>query len=118
MTEFSKEQNKLSISTVYHNYCCYRTTEHRAIYSKFSMRLLSKIVVICHNYNHSWRLGGMINYKLNLNFHNIFIYKRVTFNNRVACCVDFIRDSWRPVKASCKEFRKISDLKIRTSPTT
>ena len=43
--EFSKEQNKLSTSTVYHKHSCYR----------FAVRLPSKTTVICHNYNHSWR---------------------------------------------------------------
>ena len=50
VTEFSKEQNKLSTSTVYLKHYCYRT-----FYSRFAMRLLSKIAVIGRNYNHSWR---------------------------------------------------------------
>ena len=28
----------------------------------------------------------------NFTFHNILIYNRATFNNRVACCIDFIRE--------------------------
>ena len=61
----------------------------------------------------------MINFKI-----NILIYNRefppnviddLTFNNRVACCVVFIREPWQQVEASCKGFRKISDLKIPTN---
>ena len=49
-TEFSKEQNKLSTSTVCHKHkYCYET-----FLSRFAVRLLSKIAIICSNYNHSW----------------------------------------------------------------
>ena len=48
VTEFSKEQNKLSINTVYHKHYCYRT-----FFDRFAMRLLLKIAVICRNYTHS-----------------------------------------------------------------
>ena len=54
----------------------------------------------------------MINFELNFTFHNILIYNRATFNNIVVCCMDFIRESWQPVEASCKEFCEISGLKI------
>ena len=57
----------------------------------------------------------MINFKFNFTFHNILIYNRATFNNGVGCCVDFIRESWQSVEASCKEFRKIGALKIPTN---
>ena len=50
VTEFSKEQNKLSTSTVYHQHYCYRT-----FFSRFAVRLPAKIAVICLNYNHSLR---------------------------------------------------------------
>ena len=50
--------------------------------------------------------------------HNILIYNRATFNNRVLCCVDLIRESWQPVEASCREFRKISVLKISANRKT
>ena len=50
VTKFSKEQNKLSTSTVYHKHYYYRT-----FFSRFTVRLFSKIVVICRNCNHSWR---------------------------------------------------------------
>ena len=40
VTEFSKEQNKLSTSTVYHkHYCC------RTFFGRFAVQLLSKIAV-------------------------------------------------------------------------
>ena len=45
-TEFSKEQSKLSANGVYHKHYCYRT-----IFSRFAVRLPSKIALICHNYN-------------------------------------------------------------------
>ena len=76
------------------------------------MRLLSKIVVIIIIH------GGVINFKSNFTFHNILFYNRAIFNNRVVCCVDFIRESWQPVEASCKEFCKISVLKILTNHKT
>ena len=60
----------------------------------------------------------MINFKSNFTFHNIFIYDRATFSNRVACCVDFTRESWQPVEASCKEFCKLSFFKIHTNRKT
>ena len=50
VTEFSKEQNKPSTDAVYHNYYCYRT-----FFSRLAVRLLSKIVAICRNYNHLQR---------------------------------------------------------------
>ena len=75
----------------------------QTFFSRIAVRLLSKIVVICRNYNQSF-MGGMINSKLNYTFHIILIYNRATFNNRVACCVDFIRESWQPLETSCKEF--------------
>ena len=50
LTEFSKKQNKLSTSIVYHKHYCYGT-----FFSRFAVRLPSKIAVICRNYNHSWR---------------------------------------------------------------
>ena len=56
--------------------------------------------------------GDVINFKSNFTFHNIFIYNKATFNNRVACCVDFVREFWQPVEAGCKEFGKISVFKI------
>ena len=62
--------------------------------------------------------GRVVNSKSNFTFHNILIYKRVIFSNRVACCVDFIREFWQQVEASCKEFRKISVLKIPTNRET
>ena len=39
VTEFSKEQNKLSTSTVYHKHYCYRTC-----FSRFAVKLLSKML--------------------------------------------------------------------------
>ena len=42
----------------------------------------------------------------------------ITFNERVACCADFIREFWQPVEASWKEFRKISVLKIPANRKT
>ena len=104
MTEFSKEQNKQSTSTVHHKHYHYRIC-----FSRFTVRLLSKIAVIIIIH------GGVINFKSNFTFHNIFFYKRANFNNRVACCIDFIRESWHPVEASCKEFRKINVFKIPTN---
>ena len=50
VTEFSKEQNKQSTSTVYHKHYRYRTC-----FNRFTVRLLSKIAVTCRNYNYSWR---------------------------------------------------------------
>ena len=50
VTEFLKEQKKLSTSTVYHKPYCYR-----AFLSRFAVILLSKIVIIWRNYNDSWR---------------------------------------------------------------
>ena len=38
----------------------------------------------------------MINFKFN--FHNVLAYNRTTFNKRVVCCVDFIREFWQPVE--------------------
>ena len=54
----------------------------------------------------------MLNFKFNFTFHNILIYNRATFNNKVVCCIDFIRESWQPVEGSYKEFCKIGILKI------
>ena len=48
--EFLKEQNKLSDSAVYHKHYC-----HKSFFSIFAVRLLSKIPVICGNFNHPWR---------------------------------------------------------------
>ena len=45
MTEFPKEQNKIDTSPVYHKHYCYKT-----FYSRFAVRLLSKIAVICCNH--------------------------------------------------------------------
>ena len=101
MTEFSKEHNKQSTSTVHHKHYCYRTC-----FNRFRVRPLSKIAVIIII------RGGVINFKSNFSFHNIFIYSRATFNNTVACCVDFTRETSR------KEFRKISVLKIPTNRKT
>ena len=42
VTEFSKKQNKLSTSRVCHSYYCYRT-----FLSRFAVRPLSKIAIIC-----------------------------------------------------------------------
>ena len=50
VTEFSKEQNKLSTSTVFHKCYCYRT-----FFRGFAVKVPSKIAVICHNYNHTWK---------------------------------------------------------------
>ena len=36
---------------------------------------------------------------LNFTFHNILIYNRATFNNRVACCVNFVGEYRQPVRA-------------------
>ena len=77
-------------------------------------RTFSKIVVISRNYNH----GSVVNFKSNFTFHNTLIYNRVTFNNRVACCVDLIRESWQPIEASFKDFRKIGVPKIPTNRKT
>ena len=60
----------------------------------------------------------MVNFKFNFTFHNIFTYNRVNFNERVACYVDFIGESWQPVATSCKEFRKINFFKIPASRKT
>ena len=46
---------------------------------------------------------------------NILICNKASFSKRVACCTDFIRVSWQPVEASCKEFCKTSVLKIPTN---
>ena len=62
--------------------------------------------------------GGVVNFKFNFTFYNIVVYNRVTFNNRVACCFDFISESWQSVEASCKEFHKISVFKILTNRKT
>ena len=62
--------------------------------------------------------GGVITFKSNFPFHNIFIYNRATFNDRVASCIDFLRESWHPVEASYNEFRKISVFKIPTNSKT
>ena len=71
------------------------------------MRLPSKIAVIIIIH------GGVIHFTFNFTFHNILIYNRPTFNNRVVCCV--LRESWQPVEANCKEFDKTSVLKIPTN---
>ena len=70
-----------------------------------------RLAIICCNYN------NVINFKFDFAFHNILIYNRATFNNRVVSCTDFVRESWQPVKASCKEIR-ISVLKILTNHKT
>ena len=77
-------------------------------------RTFSKVVVISRNYNH----GSVVNFKFNFTFHNTLIYNRVTFSNRVACCVDLIRESWQPIEASFKDFRKIGVPKIPTNRKT
>ena len=83
MTEFSKEQGKLNTSTVYHKHYCYRT-----FFSRFAVRLPSKIA----DYNDYNIHGGVMDFKFNFTFHNILIYSRAIFNNRVACCVDLIEN--------------------------
>ena len=98
VAEFSKEQNKRSTSTVYHKHYCGRT-----FFSRFTVKLIYHNIII-HE--------GVVNFEFNFTFHNILIYNRVTLNNRVACCVDFIREYWQPVEPSCKEFRKIFVFKI------
>ena len=60
-------------------------------FSRFAVRLFSKKAGICRNYN----------FQFNFIFHNILIDNRVTFNNKVECCVDYVRESWQPVEASC-----------------
>ena len=110
VTEFSKEQNKLSISTVHHKHYCYRNFSGR-----FAVKLLSKIAVICRNYTHS-RMRDF--FKFNFTFHNTLIFNRTTFNSRVVCCVDFITECWQSVEDSFKELRKISVLKIPTNRKT
>ena len=62
--------------------------------------------------------GGVINFKFIFTFHKIFISNKATFNNRGACCVDIIRESWQPIETSCKKFRKISVFKIPTNRKT
>ena len=67
------------------------------------------VVIIIH--------GGVINSKFSFTFHNISFYNRATFNYRVACCVDFIKESWQSIKTS-KEYRKIIVPKIPTNRKT
>ena len=50
MTEFSKEQNKLSSITDYHKHYRYKT-----FFSRFTVSLPSKLALISRNYNHLWR---------------------------------------------------------------
>ena len=90
MTEFSNEQNKLSTRKVFQKHHCYRTFN-----SRFARRLILKkakfaVIIIINE--------GMINFKFNFTFFNTLIYNRAAFNNRVVCCVDFIRESQQPVK--------------------
>ena len=68
VTEFSKEQNKLSSGAVYHKHHCYK--------SFFNFFL----IVFIHR--------GVINFEFNFTFHIILIYNRAILNNRVTC-VDF-----------------------------
>ena len=51
VTEFSKEQNKLTSRSVYHKHYRYKTF--------LAARLLSKKAIICRNYNRSWRRDDM-----------------------------------------------------------
>ena len=110
VTEFPNEQTKLSASTVYLKHYCYRI-----FFSWFAVRPHLKMALIFRNYNHSWSNIIHGNFRFNFTFYNILIYSRGTFNNRVACWVDFITESLQKGEATSKEFREINILKIPTN---